>query len=463
MAGVVALSAVVSPLRVAVAEQPVYVIAIREDITHNTLFLVRRGLQEAAAKRAALVVLDMETNGGRVDVTEDIIRLLERAPMPTVTYVNVKAYSAGAFIAAATDQIFMAPGSVIGAATPVMLIPGQGIQELPKSYEEKITSAMRALIRSAAQQKGHNADVFEAMVDADREVVIDGAVINPKGKLLTLTNEEAARMYGDPPKRLLSAGTVRTLEELIQQIGPAGVRVVRIEPYGFEVLGRWITAIAPLLILIGFVAIYIEMKTPGIGVPALVAAICFGIYFFGTFAAGLAGWEEVVLFVVGVALLIVELFVLPGFGVVGFLGLCAILAALMLALTQRWPGGPVWPSWPEFQVPVVKVLLSFVGSLVVMALLGRWLPKTALFRRLELGRELSAAAGYTASRGEARSLLGQEGLAETVLRPAGKGRFGDRLVDVVTEGDYVEKGEPIKIIAVDGSRVVVSRWTSKSS
>ena len=165
------------------APKTVCVLTIHEEITHNTLYLVRRGLREAEEKKAAAVVLDMRTNGGRVDVTEEIIRLLERVPMKTYTFVNDKAYSAGAYIAAATDKIFMAPGSVIGAATPVMMGPDSGVQALPKSYEEKLSSAMRARIRATAQEKGHNPDVFEAMVDADRGLTVQGKEITAKGKL----------------------------------------------------------------------------------------------------------------------------------------------------------------------------------------------------------------------------------------------------------------------------------------
>jgi membrane-bound serine protease (ClpP class) len=435
----------------------VCVVAIREEITHNTLFLVRRAVREAGEKSAAALVLDMDTNGGRVDVTEDIIRLLEETSMKTYTFVNPKAYSAGAFIACATDQIFMAPGSVIGAATPVMMIPGQGVADLPKSYEEKINSAMRALIRATAQQKGHNPDVFEAMVDPDKELVYDGKTINPKGKLLTLTSDEAAQSYGEPSKPLLSAGTVKSLDELLVKTQLADATVVRVEPYGFEVAARWITTLSPLLIMIGFLAIYIEMKTPGIGIPALVALICFVIYFLGYFVAGLAGWEEAVLFAVGVVLLAVEVFIIPGFGVTGMLGIAAILVALVLSMVSRMPSSPVLPTWPQLQLPLLKVLGGFVGAGIGALVLARFLPKTSLFRRLELTAATSAAEGYTSSTGSARTLLGATGVAETTLRPAGKGRFGDRLVDVVTEGDLIDKGQPIKIVLVEGSRVVVVR------
>ena len=454
---ILAFLAATLPSAVPAGDAPVYVLTIHEDITHNTLYLMRRGVREAAQKDAAALVLDMDTNGGRVDVTEEIIRLLERAPMKTYTFVNAKAYSAGAFIAAATDKIFMAPGSVIGAATPVMLMPGTGVQDLPKSYEEKLSSALRALIRATAQEKGHNPDVFEAMVDADKEVTIDGVVISPKGKLLTLTTDEAAREFGDPPRPLLSAGTVDSIDELLKRVDLPGARQVDVTPYGFEVVARWITLISPLLILVGFLAIYIELNTPGIGVPALVALVCFGIYFLSYFIAGLAGMEEIVLFAIGVVLLAVEIFVLPGFGLAGVLGITAILVSLVLAMAERWPGGPVLPTWPQLQIPLLKVSLGFGGAVVAALVVGRYLPKSSLFRKLELAATTSAAQGYTSSRGEARSLLGATGVAETALRPAGKARFGNRFVDVVTEGDLIDRGESIKIVQVDGSRVVVAR------
>ena len=315
---------------------------------------------------------------------------------------------------------------------------------------------MRGLIRATAQQKGHNPDVFEAMVDSDKEVVIDGKTINPKGSLLTLTSDEAARNYGKPPKPLVSAGTVKTLDELLAKLQLAGATVTHVKPYGFEVAARWITMLSPLLIMVGLVAIYLELKAPGLGVPTVVAAICFGLYFLSFFIAGLAGWEEVALFVIGLALLAVEL-LFPGHLLSGVAGVCLILLALMLAMIEKFPGGPVLPAWPLWQFPLLKVLGAFVGSVVVMLILGRYLPKTSLFHRMELTAATSAAAGYTTASGEAKSLLGASGVADTNLRPSGKGRFGDQLVDVVTEGDLIERGASIKITQVHGARVVVER------
>jgi membrane-bound serine protease (ClpP class) len=314
---------------------------------------------------------------------------------------------------------------------------------------------MRARIRATAQEKGYNPDVFEAMVDADRGLTIDGKEITPKGKLLTLTNEEAARKYGMPAKPLLSAGTVQSVDELLEKVALTGANTFTVSPYGFEQLARWITAISPLLILVGFLALYIELSHPGVALPAIVAVVCFGVYFLGYLVAGLAGWEEVALFVFGLVLLAVEFFLFPGHFLSAALGTIAVLAALVLAMTGRLPSEPILPSWQQLEVPLLKVLGALTGSVVAAMALGRYLPQSTLFKKMQLAAATSTADGYSASLGEAKTLLGATGVAETNLRPSGKGRFGDKLVDVVTEGDLIERGKSITIVEVQGSRVVV--------
>jgi membrane-bound serine protease (ClpP class) len=209
--------------------------------------------------------------------------------------------------------------------------------------------------------------------------------------------------------------------------------------------------------MIGFLALYIELSHPGVALPALVAVVCFAIYFLGYFVAGLSGWEQVALFVFGVVLLAVEFFLFPGHFLSAALGTIAVLAALILAMTGHLPGEPWVPHWSQLQLPMIKVLGAFAGALVLAAMIGRYLPKSALFRKMELVAATSSAEGYTSATGDAKSLIGEAGIAETTLRPSGKGRFGERLVDVVTQGDMIAKGERIRIVQVEGSRVVVTR------
>ena len=289
--------------------QSVYIIPIRDDISTPVTYLVRRGVKQAMEAKADAIVLDMETNGGRLDSTEEIIKALEQFKGVTATYVNRKAFSAGAFISVATQKIFMAPQSVIGAATPILMGPSGGVEAMPESVEAKMTSGVRALVRTSAEKNGHNVDVIEAMIDRTREVEIDGDVINEKGQILTLTNVQAEKEYGGKP--LLSSGTVENINALIEKLGFSGAKIVRVDPTGEERLASWLTAIGPFLLLAGIIGVYIEMKTQGFGIPGIVGIVAFALYFLGGFVAGLSGLEWAVIFVIGLALFIVELFVLP--------------------------------------------------------------------------------------------------------------------------------------------------------
>src|SRR2546430_2088869 len=170
------------------AGRKVYVVPIRDDIMPPMVYLVRRGVKEAMEAKADFLVIDMDTNGGRVDVTEEIMEILNNFKGQSATFVNKKAFSAGAFIAVATQRIFMAPQSVIGAAAPIMMDPTGGAADVPQSWEAKMTSGIRGLVRATAQKNGYNTDVIEAMIDKSKELTIDGEVLNEKGKILTLTN-----------------------------------------------------------------------------------------------------------------------------------------------------------------------------------------------------------------------------------------------------------------------------------
>src|SRR5882762_1985073 len=209
-------------------QKRVYVLPIRDDIMPPMVYLVRRGVKEAMEAKADLLVLDMDTNGGRVDTTREIITILNQFKGDTVTYVNKDAFSAGAYIAVATKKIYMAPESVIGAAAPVILSPGgDGIQAVPDTYEKKMTSAVKAMVRTSAEKNGYNIAVVEAMIDKTKGLILtnvvngvtNGVVIAKEGEILTLTNTEAERAYGDPPKPLLSSGTVATIEALLNELG----------------------------------------------------------------------------------------------------------------------------------------------------------------------------------------------------------------------------------------------------
>lgn len=434
----------------------VYIIPVRDDITPAMVYLVRRGVKEAMAANADLLLLDMDTNGGRLDSTEEIIKILTQFKGQTATYVNSKAFSAGAFISVATQKIYMVPQSVIGAAAPIMMGPTGGTSEMPDTMEAKMNSAVRALVRTRAEKNGYNVQVVEAMIDKTREVKIDGEVINEKGQILTLTNVQAEKEYGDPPKPLLSSGTFETIEQVIGLLGYAGAKVTRVEPLGAEKLATWLTRIGPLLMLIGIVGVYIEMKTPGFGLPGIIGITAFGLYFLSSYIAGLAGLEWLAIFIIGLALVVLELLVFPGTIIVGLAGGMLMLMALVMALVDLYPGMPRVPSLPQLQVPLLTVFGILSAGTIVAALLSRYLLKTSMFGRL-VSQGASGQKTVVQIEEEHTTRLGQEGVTVSALRPGGKADFGGELLDVLSQGELLPKGSRVRIVGFSGREAIVER------
>ncbi len=438
------------------AEAPrrVYVLPIHDDIMPPLVYLVRRGVKEAMDGHADLLVLDMDTNGGRVDVTEQIIEIIGRFKGQTVTYVNRKAFSAGAFISVATQKIFMAPEGVIGAAAPILMMPGAAPEQMPATVEAKMTSGIKALVRATARKNGHNTDVIEAMIDKNKELKIGDDVLNEKGQILTLTSEEAARKYGNPPKPLLSEGTFDTLDGVLAQLGYSGATRVNIEPTGAETVATWINAISPLLLLIGIAGIYLEFKTPGVTLPGIVGAIALALYFFGGYVAGLSDWVWALIFALGLVLLIVEFFVTTGMLVIGLTGMALMLVALIMAMVDTYPGMPALPTLAQLQTPILNLALALAGGLALAWMLRRWLPRTPLYASL-VSRGASGTVSIAAREELQSSRLGQTGVTISVLRPGGKAQFGDAILDVISEGELVAPGQRVRIIGYSGAAAVV--------
>ncbi len=436
----------------------VYILPIQEDIMPPLVYVVRRGVKEAMEANADALILDMNTDGGRVDVTEEIIQIISKFKGHTFTYVNDRAFSAGAFIAVATQKIYMAPQSVIGAAAPIMMSPGGTVTEkMPDTVEVKMTSAVRALVRTQAEKNGHNIEVIEAMIDKTKELKIGDEVLNKEGNILTLTDRQAAKEYGDPLKPLLSSGTVESLEALLAQLGYAGAERVEIKPTGAEKLGIWINTIAPLLLIIGIIGLYIEFKTPGFGLPGIVGITAFAIYFLGGYVAGLsaAGW--VIVFVVGLILVLLELLVFPGTYIAGIAGAVLMLVSLVMGMVDMYPGTPgtpTLPTLPQLRLPLRDLAVATVVSFGLALVLARFLPKTPLYRQL-VSQTASGVSSVAALEEQQEARIGQIGLTIAPLCPGGKARFDDELLDVITRGEMVAKGRPVRIIGRSGLDAVV--------
>jgi len=431
----------------------VVVVPLHGEVSPSLLALLRRAVKTAESNEASGIVFDMNTYGGRLDTAAEIVNALNQIKIPTYTFINTNAGSAGALIAVATQHVYMAPVSAIGAAAPILPTG----EDLPSTAREKTISYWSALVRGSAIKNGHNPDVAEAFMNKDKEVKIGDRVVHPKGAVLTLNAQEATEKINGKP--LLAEGIVDSVGDLTKRAGLKD-NIVRIEPTGFEQLAFWITALAPLLLLGGILGAYLEFKIPGATWPGVISAICFALFFLGHYLAGLAGWEVVALFIVGMVLVLIEiLFFAHSTIVFGVLGAFLIIASLLWTMIDRYPQQPFFPTGRQLAIPLLNMFVALVGSVIAIALLARYLPRTSFYRRFALmdsnppGPSLAGAPRQFAT---ALALVpGMQGTAITVLRPSGKARFSDHVVDVVTEGEFITPRTPVTVIQTDGMRVVV--------
>jgi membrane-bound serine protease (ClpP class) len=420
------------------ASRPVVFVARIEGVIDLGLApFVDRVLDEAAASGAAAVILEINTFGGRVDAAVLIRDALLRARVRTVAFVNKRAISAGALISLAAETIAMADGGTIGAATPVEIgLPGAPAQPVA----EKTVSYMRKEFRATAESRKRPPLIAEAMVDPDVE--IPGVIA--KGKLLTLTTEEALT-------HKVADFRADSLDAVLQALGLAGAEVRRTSETWAETLVRFLThpIVSSLLMTIGILGIIVEIRTPGFGVPGALGILSLALFFWGHWLVRLAGWEELLLVGAGVVLLAIELFVTPGFGVTGILGLVALLGGLGLSLVGAGA------TWKDVLTAVGQVAASLLLAIVASLALLRLLPQLPFGRRLILETELTAREGFASAPETDRAWLGKRGTAASTLRPAGIADFEGERVDVVSDGDFIEAGDPITVVRVDGNRIVV--------
>jgi membrane-bound serine protease (ClpP class) len=435
----------------------VVVVPLRGEVAPSLLAFLRRAVKTAESNEGSAIIFEMNTYGGRLDTAAQIVNALNQTKIPTYTFINTNAGSAGAIIAVATQHIFMTPVSAIGAAAPILPTG----EDLPATAKEKTISYWSALIRGSAKKNGHNPDIAEAFMNRDKEVKIGDRVVHPKGAILTLNAQEAVERINGKP--LLAEGIADSIADLTKNAGLKG-NVVAIEPTGFEQIAFWITALAPLLLLVGILGAYLEFKIPGVTWPGIISAVCFALFFLGHYLAGLAGWEVVALFVLGVLLVLIEILFFAHTTIVfGVVGVFLMLASLLWTMIDHYPGQNFFPTGKMLAVPLLNMFIAIVGSFIVIALLARYLPRTSIYRRFALmdsNPPGPSLAGVPRQFATALALTpGMQGTAVTVLRPSGKARFADHVVDVVTEGEFIAPQTPVTVIQTDGMRVVVKSGT----
>jgi len=398
---------------------------------------VQRVLDEATAANAKAVILEINTFGGRVDAAVLIRDALLESKILTVAFVNKRAISAGALISLASEKIAMADGGTIGAATPVQIgLPGSPAQPV----EEKTVSYMRKEFRATAEQRNRPPLIAEAMVDADVEI----PDIIEKSKLLTLTTKEALQVK-------IADFQANSLEAVLQSLNLTDAEIHDVSETWAESLVRFLThpVVSSLLMTVGILGILLEMRVPGFGLPGAIGLISLALFFWGHGLVQLAGLEEFLLVGLGLILVGLEIFVIPGFGIAGILGIIALMGGLGLSLIGS---GATWDSMLS---ALGQVALSILVAIIATLILFRYFPRLPFGKRLILETNLQAQEGYESSPAEDHRWLGKQGTAVSDLHPSGIARFEGERVDVVSDGTFIDAGQPIEVVRIDGNRVVV--------
>ncbi len=423
------------------AGETVYVVPIRGTIEKGLAAFVSRVVDEAEEVGAAAVIFEIDTPGGALDAALTLRDAILYSDVNTIAFINPRAISAGALISLATGHIVMVEGGTIGAATAVNM---QG-----EKASEKIISYFRNEMKATAEKTDRPPELAEAMVDED----VDVPGLAPKGKLLTLTTEEAVAQKVAEYK-VAATQEEEKLREVLRFYGLEGAAVIHQSVNWAEQVVRWLTHpyVASLLLSLGFLGLIFEIQSPGWGVGGTIGLICLGFFFGSHLLVELADWSEVLLFLIGALLVVADLFFISGFGVLGIPGIALMFAGIFLSLMGRselW----TWGSVGEIAEPL---LLSFVVTVVLAVLMLRSLPRTSAWSWLVLHTEEKAEEGYRATSGY-EDLVGAKGVAFTPLRPGGTGVFEGRRLSVATEGDFIEKDTPITILEVEGNRIVVRK------
>ncbi len=417
---------------------PVYVVPVEGMIDNGLATYVDRALADATSDDAAMVIFHVDTFGGLVDAADQIRKALLNAPMPTVAFIDKNAASAGALISYAADRIVMVPGASMGAAT---VVEGGSGEAAPDKYQ----SYMRGLMRATAEANGRDPRIAEAMVDQTLQV--EG--VSEEGKVLTLSSQEALR-FG------VADAILDDAQAVVEGFGLDGTALVQHRATGAERLLRFFASpvVQSLLMLMMLGGLYFELQTPGVGFAGAVALVGAALFFAPHYLLGLVESWEIVLFVLGVALILAEIFVIPGFGVAGIGGIVLVLVSLIASLV-----GNVGLSFPPFGALVHAfgtMAVTMVLLVLLMFSLGRYLPRSGRFNQLVLTPALSSAGGYT-SAATHEELLGRVGQTLTPLRPSGTAEIGYDRVDVITAGEFIPGGVPVEVVRVRGSRVEVRR------
>ncbi|MCJ8330261.1 MAG: hypothetical protein HRT89_18600 [Lentisphaeria bacterium] len=426
------------------------------------LFSARRAFKKVKSdKNIRAVIIRMNTYGGSVMVLKQIMHLIHKCDVPVYLYIEKNALSAGALLSFACQGVYMNPASTIGAAA---VVQGGG-QDVPKTMKSKIDSAMRADIRNAAQLNGYRQEVGEAMIDMDLELKIGDEMICPSGELLTMTAKEATAIKSDG-KALHSHGIVKDVKELAILKGLNPLKEIELKMTQQEKIASFILSFASILMIVAMMGIFIEMQTPGFGIPGVVGVLAFVIIIYANIISSQVHWIQYTFIFIGIILVTVEILI-PGFGVCGITGICSILIGVfcMLLPFEFLIDVIKEADMPEFSKsntivnhiagPLLQTAIGLTGTIFFAFLFNRYLPKTSFGRKMVLSHSMSTEEGYSGTLEEVhQTLVGKIGKASSDFNPSGIGIFDGKRVDVIAY-EHIDKDSDIEIIRVEGSKTYV--------
>lgn len=420
--------------------QSVYKTEIKEDITANTWRVFKRAYNEAVDSKSSVFIIELNTYGGAVNFTDSIRSILLNSSLKTVVYINNNAASAGTLISLASDYIFMQKGASLGAAT---VVNPQG-EILPEKYQ----SYMRGLMRTTAEAKGRDPRIAEAFVDPS----ISLSEWKKDGQVLTLTSSEAKRAG-------IVEDEVNNLNDIYNSLGVTPSNFQSYERNWIDhIIGFLASPIVSGILIVGiFGGIYFELQTPGIGFALVLALLCAALFFAPLYLQGLADNWEIVLFFVGVVLIALEVFVIPGFGITGILGIIFVLCGLSFSMLAN--------DYLDFKISkpgllmnsFIIVLLSMVLAIVLMVIFGKNVLKSNAFRRLVLNDEQLSNQGFTSSVPKV-DLLNKIGVSKTVLRPSGKIEIDGVWYDAVALDGFIEVGVQVYVEKHENYNLFVRKY-----
>ena len=452
-----------------VSAKKVVVVPVRGEINSANSYIFRRGVKKAVAENADLLVLDVDTPGGELSVTFEIIGLIQKFPGETFSFVNPDAISAGAYISASAHKIFFAPAGKIGAAA---VVSGSG-QDVDKTMKMKIDSYLGALTKTFAKDEPRRAEVLRAMFDADYVLKVDGEILTDRngdpvkaaGTLLTLTADEAMRPVGVPATPLFGAGIYESIPALLDaHFAGTPYTVETIEPLGLEVFAQAAAPFLPILLGLGVLLIFVEIKTPGFGIPGIGGIALIALYFAVQHAAGLAGFEGILLFAAGVVLIFVEIFLLPGVFVFAVAGLLCIVGSIFLSGIDFWqlPDGTIDVHWEMLSTPLEHLALALV-TIFVAALLAWYLVPAKWFRdkivlRSSVGEIDDARLLGARERVKNLPEIGAAGTAQTDFHPMGIVKIGEKRFEAVAaDADEISRGDAVRVCGFRDFDLVVRK------